>query len=347
MKEGKKIKPEISIKTLLKVLAVLAAVYLLYLITDIVATLFVALIFASAIEPFVKKLESWQLPRVAAVSVIYLVTLSVVGLLGYLVIPPIVSQVKELADNLPTYINRLSALTFNLRDYTERHNWPLELNLQNILSGWSLNLQNAGQNIIGAVSNIFGGLFSAFLILVITFYLTMEEESFQKGLKKFLPARHQRHATALIDAIQQKIGWWFRGQLSLCFIIFLMTYISLTIFGVKYALVLAIIAGFFEIIPYLGPTLSAVPAALISFIQSPLLAVFVIMIYVIIQAVENNILVPKVMQKAVGLDPIVSIIALMVGFELGGVIGAILAIPVTTALMVIIKDLKAVKLPNN
>jgi predicted PurR-regulated permease PerM len=114
---------------------------------------------------------------------------------------------------------------------------------------------------------------------------------------------------------------------------------SLLIFDVKYALILAIIAGLLEAIPYFGPTLSSIPAIFIAGTQSPLLALFILFVYIVIQAVENNILVPKIMQRAVGLDPIISIISLMIGFKLGGILGALLAIPVATSLSVIIKDL--------
>ena len=337
MKEGRSLNIHISTSTLLKIVVVLISLYLLYLVADIIALLFAAFIFAAAIEPLVKKLQSAKVPRAVAIILIYLGVLLLLGVSIYLIIPPIVGESKDLGSNLPRYINRISGVFFNLQDYTQKHNWPFDL--QDALNNLSSGLQTVGQNLVSTISGIFGGIFSFFLILVITFYMTMEEESLKKAIKLFLPDKNQARVSRVIENIQQKIGWWFRGQIALCFIIFLMTYVSLSIFGVKYALVLAIIAGLFEAIPYLGPTLSAIPAIFITFAQSPILALFILFVYIIIQSVENNILVPKIMQKAVGLDPIISIIALMVGFKLGGVIGAILAIPMATTLNVIIKDL--------
>jgi predicted PurR-regulated permease PerM len=143
----------------------------------------------------------------------------------------------------------------------------------------------------------------------------------------------------LFNRVQRKMGLWLRGQLILCLIIFALTYLGLSILGVKYALILALIAGLTEFIPYLGPFLGGVPAVFLAFTQSPTLAIFVAILYIIVQQIENNFLTPKIMEKAVGLNPIVSIAAIMVGFSIGGVIGALLSIPVATAAVVVIQDL--------
>lgn len=332
---GQKI--NLSTSSIIKLFIVIGCLYLLYLTADIIILLFASLIFAAAIDPLVHSLEKWRLPRSLAILLIYFVILALIGLMIYLIVPAIVSETKELANNLPIYLNNASDWFFDFKRYSDNHNLPLDLsNAANQLAG---GLQSATSGLLNALSSLFGGLFSFFLILVITFYLAMEENSLKKAVGILVPAKNQTHAFRLISQVQEKIGLWFRGQLLLCFIIFLLTYMSLSIFGVKYALVLALIAGLTEAVPYLGPTLAAIPAVFIAFIQSPLLAVFVLFVYIIIQAVENNILTPKIMEKVVGLNPIVSILSLMIGFKLGGILGALLAIPVATALSVIIKDL--------
>ena len=143
----------------------------------------------------------------------------------------------------------------------------------------------------------------------------------------------------VFNRMQKKLGLWLRGQLILCLVIFILTYIGLLILGVKYALIIAVIAGLTEFIPYLGPVLGAIPAVFIAFTQSPTLALFTAILYIIIQQIENNFLVPKIMQKAVGLNPIVSIVAIMIGFSVGGVVGALLSIPVATAGTVLVEDM--------
>jgi len=168
--------------------------------------------------------------------------------------------------------------------------------------------------------------------------MVVEENAIKKLVWSVAPEKHQVYIMHLVNRMQQKIGLWLRGQLILSLSIFVLTYVGLLILGVKYALVLALIAGLLEFIPYLGPTLSAIPAVFLAFTQAPALALFTLGLYYIIQMVENNILVPKIMQKTVGLNPIISISALLVGYKLAGVVGAILSIPVATAVSVFIKD---------
>ncbi len=139
--------------------------------------------------------------------------------------------------------------------------------------------------------------------------------------------------------MSKKMGEWLRGQLILGLIVALAVYVGLTFLGVKYALVLALMAGVLEVIPYVGPIISLVPALFIGFAQSPVIGVLVVVLYVVIQQVENHILVPKVMQKVTGLNPIISILALLVGLKAGGLAGAILAIPLAMMGVVILEDL--------
>ena len=174
--------------------------------------------------------------------------------------------------------------------------------------------------------------------MVLTFYLTVEEHALKRMLRSLVPVRYQPYITHLVNRIQEKIGMWLRGQLILSLIIFLLSWFGLTILGVKYALVLAIFSGLTELVPYLGPFIGAIPAVFIALTQSPALALGVIVVYLIIQQLENNVIVPKVMQRAVGLNPIITIIAMMIGFKLAGILGIIIAVPVATALSIVLND---------
>lgn len=337
MKEGLAINKNFSTLTIIKVVAVLGILYLLFMIADIIGLLFASFILASAISPWVNYLRRLKIPRALGVLMVYIILISFVAGVVYLLIPPIVEESKELGNNLPRYINQVSGAFGTFKNYTQVHSWPI--NFQQTLMNLTANMQGATTGLINTVTGFFGGIFSVFLVLVITFYMIIEQEALQKRVWLLVSPKKQTRVLKIINDVQSKIGLWFRGQLLLCFIIFLLTYMSLLIFDVKYALILAIIAGLLEAIPYFGPTLSSVPAIFIAFTQSPLLALFILFVYIVIQIVENNILVPKIMQRAVGLDPIISIISLMIGFKLGGILGALLAIPVATSLSVIIKDL--------
>jgi predicted PurR-regulated permease PerM len=338
--ESKRQLIDVSIFTIIKFFLVVVALFFLYLIKEVLALIFVALIFAAAVDPWVDRLEKYKFPRGVSILLIYLVLFSLLFLVVYLLIPPIITQVGQLAENFPLYYERVASLLDVLREYSAEHG-VLE-NIQRSLTNLRDNLFGAASSIFNVVVNIFGGIFSFFVILVITFYLTVEESALKRTLI-FLPRKYQDFSLHLVNKVQEKIGQWLKGQLVLCLIIGLMTYVGLLILGVNYALVLALVAGIGELIPYIGPIISAVPAVFLAFTQSPVKALLVVILFVVIQQVENHILAPKVMQKAVGLNPIISIVALLIGAKIGGIVGIILAIPVATAISVVVSEFWSAK----
>jgi predicted PurR-regulated permease PerM len=169
--------------------------------------------------------------------------------------------------------------------------------------------------------------------------MVVEEDTARKYFRNIAPLEYQPYLAQLFSRMQKRIGAWLRGQIILGLLVGTAVYIGLSLLGVKYALLLAIIAAFLEVVPYVGPVLSLIPAAIIGFAQSPVTGLLVVGVYFIVQQLENNLFVPKVMQKVTGLNPVVSIIALMVGIKFGGLIGAILSIPVATMIAVVLEDL--------
>lgn len=326
----------ISTYTLIKILGVLLALYFAYLIRDVLVIIFTTVIFASAIDPWVDWMQKMKIPRAVGILFIYLVLLLVVGLSVYLIIPPMATQFAQLANDLPAYADKIGGLLSGFRDYSLTNSWLT--NLASSLGNVSGSLPTAASSIVSSIFNFFGGVFSFILVLVITFYLIVQENLVRKLLWSLTPEKNQAYVMDVFKRMQHKLGLWLRGQLVLCLVIFALTYIGLSILGVKYALVLALIAGTTEFIPYLGPIIGAVPAVFLAFTQSPMLALFVIILYIVVQQIENNLLVPKIMEKAVGLNPIVSIVVLMIGFSVGGILGAILSIPVATAGTVLAED---------
>jgi predicted PurR-regulated permease PerM len=327
----------ITTLTVIKIIMVFILFYFLFLVREILAILFVALILASAINPIVDWLHLRKIPRWLGVLSIYFTATSVVAVVLYLAVPPIVSQVTELSENFPSIAEKALSSLSALREYSSQYGF-----LDNIKKGAGIfedNIHSAAGGIFSTVSGLIGGIFSFFLVLVIAFYMVVEENAMKKIVWSVSPKKYQIYVMNLINRMQHKIGLWLRGQLILSFIIFLLTYTGLSFLNIKYALVLALIAALVEFIPYFGPIFSSVPAILLAMNQSLAFALFVAILYLIIQWVENNIVVPKVMQKVVGLNPIVSIAVLLIGFKLAGVVGAILAIPVATAVSVFIKDI--------
>lgn len=319
-----------------KIILVFILFYFLYRISDILAILFVSLVLASAFDPWVDYLQKKKIPRGVSMILIYFLMFFVVFSVIALIIPPILVQVVQLSNNYPFISDNIRLGIDNLKD------------LKGIEDAWNKFLVSresypqfvdALEAVFMRISNFIGGIFAFFLVLVITFYMVVEESAMKKVIWSIAPKQHQIKVMTLANKIQKKIGLWLRGQLILSLIIFSLIFVGLKILRVEYALVLALIAGLTEFVPYLGPILAAIPAIFLAFTQKPMLAIFVAALYYIVQLVENNIIVPKLMQKVVGLNPIVSIAVLLIGFKLAGVTGAILSIPVTTAVKVVIVDI--------
>jgi predicted PurR-regulated permease PerM len=332
----------ISTLTIIKIFAIIALIFFLYLIREILAILFVALILYSAVNPWVDWMAKRKIPRGFGILIIYIILFLFIGTVIVLLIPPIIEQITAIKQNFPAIVDKIIAGFSAFKEYTVE--FGLLDEVKDNLSALGSNLQNAASGIFSTVTNIFGGVVTFFLTLVITFYMVVEENAMKKIIWSIVPEQHQVYVMQLINRMQQKVGLWLRGQLILSFIIFILTYIALSIVHLitgqmEYALILALLAGLTEFVPYLGPTLAAIPAVFLAFTQSPLLALIIAGLYYVIQWLENNIIVPKLMQKVVGLNPIVSIAVLLIGFKIGGIIGAILAMPVATALSVFIKDM--------
>ena len=335
MAKAEHLKLDISVALLLKVLIVVAAVYFLYRVLDVLVLVFVAIIFATALEPAVNWMNRNHIPRVLAVLMLYLVIFLVLSLIVVLMVPPLVSQVTELARSFPYYYERLlSIFSYVSGSGQDEVAGTLQQSLQNL----GANLTQATSSIVATLVSIFGGILQFIVLLTVDFYLVIEEDGIIRFIRTVTPSTYQPYISQMMRRLKSKLGLWLRGQLLLMLIIGVLTYIGLTLLGAKYALILALWAGITEIIPYVGPILGAVPAVFLALSVSPLQALLVVALYLVVQQLENNIIVPMVMRRTVGLNPIVSIIAIAIGAKLGGVIGAILSIPVAVSVGVFLSD---------
>lgn len=317
----------VSVWTILKVVLVLIGVGLVWFLRDIVVILILSLLLAALIEPFADWFDRKHIPRGVAVIMIYLCLLLVVGLVFVLLIPPLTEQATQLIQTLGYGNEWLGFL---------REAKGLSIDAQLAKAG---SLFEALQQFSSTVTSFVGSVGAGAIVLVLTFYMVVEEESVSRAFRSIAPQEYQPYFSQLFARMRGKIGAWMRGQILLGLIVGVLTFVGLLILDVRYALVLALIAGILEIIPYLGPILSAIPAVLLTVIDSPSKGLFVLLLYVIVQQIENNILVPRVMQRVAGLNPIVSIVALMIGLKLGGVVGSIFAIPVAMMISVVLEDL--------
>lgn len=326
---------DISTSAVLRIVFVLLGLIFLYLIRDILMIVFFAIIIAAAVSGPVGWLQKKKIPRILGVAFIYLIILLAVGLVASMVMPLLVDQVGHLAGQFPALMEKVG---LSLQQWWG--NYKINTNLQEILNQFSAKLGQATSNIFASAVSVFGGMFSAMVILVISFYLSLQERGIKDFVLSLTPEIHQPYVTSLIGRIQNKIGKWLRGLLLLMLIVGTLTYIGLSALGVKYALLLALVAGFLEIIPFIGPITSMILAAIITFAQLPFLAFLVLILYIVIQQFENYIVVPQVMKRAVGLNPITIIIAILIGAKLAGVLGIILSVPLTASLGEIFSDWK-------
>jgi len=319
------------------VLVVLLLVFL-YLIRDVIVLFIFALIVASAFSPAVDLLEKIKIPRVLGALIVYVIVIGLLVFLISLVVAPLARDVKNLSSNLPEYLENLS-LKFKTFEKSFSKYESIINQLQKFLNRAEEYLKALGEGIFSRIINIFGGIFSFLLALIISFYLSVQKKGVQKILGSISPFNHRDYILDLWERAQKKLGRWLQGQLFLGLIVGTLVYIGLSFLNIKYALLLAVLAGVLEIFPYIGPVLAAIPAIIIGFLQAPLLGLWVLILYFIVQQLENYLIVPVVVGRVVGLNPIIIIMALLIGAKLGGIPGMILAVPLTAVIAEFVKDL--------
>ncbi|MFH0930028.1 MAG: AI-2E family transporter [Candidatus Moraniibacteriota bacterium] len=328
---------EISSGTILRAVLILLLLWFLYLVRDILALVFIAIIIVSAIDPIVDWFQKKRVPRSLTVLVVYVAFLAVLVTTIGLLVPPLTSEIRGLGESFPQLVEKFSGYFKIVRDYAASHNFQQQI--ANFTGSVTERLSQIGSSVFSGTVSFIGGIFSFVVVLSVAFYMSVQEKGIKKFFASLAPEEHRDYISGLVDRIQFKMGRWLQGQLFLMLIIFVLDYLGLLLIGAPYALVLALIAGILEIIPYIGPVISAVIAVSVSFLHDPVTGLLVLALFVLVQQLEGYILTPLVMKKAVGLNPVVVILALMTGAKLGGVTGIIIAVPIATVLSEVAGDL--------
>jgi len=353
--ENKNLTINIATGTVLKIVGIILFLAFIYFIRDIILIVLISVIFAIILEPLIDALESWsvsiikrKIPRALLILFVYLILFIFLIIVARLIIPPIAEQVGILTKNFPELWTKIVENFNSLRQYSEEKG--LMDNIQGGLKSLQSGLETAAGGVYSLIRSLFQSIVNFFLILIIVFYLVIEKDAINKLFKVIAPVQYHNYLINLFHDIQKKITAWAAGQLILGLLVGLLSFVGLIILLPRYALVLALVAAITEFIPYLGPVLGAIPAVFLGFtVPSFSLSrgIIILLFYVVVQQVEEKFLVPKVMQKKVGLNPVVIIIVMLIGFRLAGIIGLILAIPVSTAIGVIIQDfVKKSELPK-
>lgn len=330
---------EITSGTIIRAILFGLLLVFIYLIREVIAIVFLSIVIASAVRPASRWFQKYHLPRIISVLVVYLIAFGILGLTFYLIVPPLFFEVSNFLNSGHLSFSRLPSIIIpSIFSETEIPSSVSGI-LEEISFASEKFLSQLTQGFFKTVSVVFGGAVSFFLIVIISFYLSVQEGGIERFLRIVAPVSYEQYLVGLWERCQRKIGKWLSGQLLLGLLVGALVFIGLTVLRVNYALSLAVLSAVFELIPMFGPVLAAIPAVIFGFLQAPWLGVAVLILYVFIQQFENHLIYPLVVRKVIGIPPIIVILALITGGKLAGFFGIILSVPVAVILMEILNDI--------
>lgn len=320
---------EVSYQTIFKIIFAIIAVVLLFLLQKLILALFAAFVISTVSNPLADWMEGKKVPRTAATALIFLGILIFLVLAFSWIVPTLASEISNLALHFPQFIEK------NIAKYPFLEQYGLRENISKLIFGISNFLKEQAPDIVFSTVSYLGNIFYVFVALTISFYLTDEKSLVKRYLRKIIHHSHHKELVEILDEIEFKMGRWFLGQIILSLISGAAIFLGLTILGVQFALPLAALAAILRFVPYLGGLISDSAGILIAFLSSPWLGVAAFLMYYTIQQIEGYILIPMVMRRTVGLNPIAVIVAVIAGGQLGGITGALFAIPITIVLVIL------------
>ena len=326
----------LSTWTFVQFFGIILGLVFFYLIADVVAALFFAVIIASAMEPGIQWLQERKVPRLLGVILIYLGIAIAVATVVYIIFPILLEDVQNIFLSIPILQRELFSET-RIRDGIASFFFSSQ-NIQDLVFSSADYLKKLSGGVVDFASNVFGGVFTFLLIVIFSFYLAIQERGIENFLRLVSPLRHEEYIIDLWYRSQHKLGLWFRSQMLLGAIVGILIFFGLTFLGIPHALLFALIAAVFEIIPVAGPVLAAVPAVAAAFLTSPILGLTTIALYVVVQQIESHVIIPVVMSRTIGLNPLIVMLALVVGAKIGGIFGILIAVPVTAILAEFLLD---------
>ena len=329
MKEEKtSLRIEISYKTIIFTALFAIGIWFLILIKEIIILVFLSILILSALLKPVDWLSAKKVPRVLSVILVYIVVILVIGFVIGTIIPPLVKQTSDFASKTPQIID-------SINNFLVFHQIPTE-NISRAIEG---QISKIAQNFISISTAIFSSIFLILTLFVLSFYMLLEWKKLIKLVTSPFSGKQEKLVANIVTKVEYGLGRWVRGQLSLSLIVGVMTYVGLRLLGIPFALPLSLVAAILEIVPIVGPIIASIPAIQVGLASAPILGLAVAALFLIVQQIENNLLVPMVMSKVVGLQPPIIIIALLIGAKLAGVLGAFLAIPLVVVAKIIAGEL--------
>ncbi len=321
----------ISWGTISKIIVATIAIYIIFLIQNIIIWFIFALVIAILFNYVIDALAKKKVPRILSAAFLYLCVFALISYFIYKTAPVILNEFKDFAQNFPSYLRRVSPLF-------EKIGIDALKNTDALLSTLQGHLNSASASVLNALFSIFGGASSTILVIAMAFFISVEHNFIEKVLVLFAPKKYKDYLFKLWGRSKRKVSGWFITRMIGVVFVGGATYLVLSLLNVKYALLLSIIVGVFDIVPVIGPIVAGAALVTVVALSSLMQALFVGITLVIIQLLENNLLFPVLFRKFIGLSPVLVLIALAVGAKLWGVAGAILAIPLAGVVFEVLKD---------
>ncbi len=316
-------KIEISYKNIIFTILFLLGLIVLWQIRTLIVLLFISFVLMEALNPAVTRLEKYKIPRPLGIFILYIIILGVISFVVAGIVPILTEQTTGLIQTLPQAVRNIKIFGSD----------PVDLSSQFKI------LENIPGSIAKIAISVVSNVVSGFVVLFLTFYLLLEKKNFSKYGHDLFGEKGKEKLVAIIEQLEARLGSWVNAEFFLMTIIGILSYIGYTILGLRYAVPLAIFAGLLEAVPSIGPTVATALAALVGFTISPLTGILAIVVGTVIQQLENNLIVPRIMKQTVGFNPLITILLIASGAKLGGVIGAILALPLFLTFQTIFKVL--------
>lgn len=321
------IKPNAAATLAIALAATAIALFLVWVLIRPIAILLFGIIIAQALVPFVDRLQRWM-SRQIAIALVYITLLGVLGLLGWLVVPALVEQGQDLGERAPAL-------------FDTAQNWLI----QNDLIDSRITTDEIQESLTGQVgrfssvlvalpTTIIGTFFEVLMVLIISIYWLVAGPAPRRFFLSLFPYERQGRANSVVTEMGNTMGGYARGVAMDASVLAILAFIGFSIIGVQYALVLALLAGILAVVPIVGPILATIPIVGIALLSSPTTALVALIFWVVLQQIESYVIMPNIMSKQADVPPLLVLLTIFGGGGVGGVLGTLIAIPLTGALRV-------------
>jgi predicted PurR-regulated permease PerM len=325
---------DISWDAIVKVFVAIFILYFVFLVKDIALWFFFGLAISVLLEPAVKLLKRFYIPKFISVLLVYFSIFGILGLLIYLTAPIFIYELKQFAQHIPEYLEKADPLLKQIGVDAEE-------GFNNLTKTLTAGLQESSKSILSALVTFLGGVSAAAFIMTISFFLSLEDNGPERFIKLITPKKYERQITYLFEKSQKKVAGWFGARVLACLFVGAASFIIFYLFGVKYAFLLALISGFLNFVPYIGPWSMALLLTLFIMVStgSWLMVFYVLAAVIIIQQIENSILTPLLMKRLIDIPPVLVLVSLLIGSQVFGFLGTIFAVPVFGIIYEFVKEI--------